>query len=126
MRQIIYARSARAIYLDRKSLIGTLKSICQEAVVRFPEIKKIVLFGSLSKQEETGLSDVDIFLLIDNDEKNPIERAKPYFFFFSGKLDIGIDVLTATDDELENFKDILQGGIVLYEREKTANCNASR
>lgn len=118
MRQIIYARSAKAIYLDRESLISKLRLISKEAAVRFPEIKKIVLFGSLSRHEETGLSDIDIFLVVDNDEKNPIERAKPYFFFFSDKLDVGVDVLTATDKELDNFTDMLKGALLLYDRKK--------
>ncbi len=116
MRQIIYASSAKAIYLDRELLIIRLKSVAQEAGSIYPEIKKIILFGSLSKGEETGLSDIDLFLLVDSKEKNPIERTRPYFFFFSGKFDIGIDVLTATDREFDEFKEMLKGAVVLYER----------
>lgn len=117
MRQIISARSARAIYLDRESLISRVREISLDAAARFPEIKRIVLFGSLAKHQETGLSDIDIFLLLHSSEKNPIERTRPYFLFFSTKMDIGIDVLTATNDELDNFQDLLQGGILLYDSE---------
>lgn len=113
MRQTISSGSVRAIFLNREEVLKKLREISGEALAVFPEIKEIRLFGSLAKREETGLSDIDIFLLIESEQKNPIERMKPYFGFFSDRLDIAVDMIAATEDEMENFKEILKESILL-------------
>lgn len=75
-------RFCEAIWLDRNQLLEELKTAAKEAKDAFPEIKEIRLFGSLARNEETGLSDVDIFIVAETEIKNPIERIKPYFCFF--------------------------------------------
>jgi len=82
----------------------------------FPEIQEVRLIGSIAKGENTGLSDVDIFILVDNANDNPIERIKPYFNFFSDKIDIAIDILVATKEEAESFRNLLQKSLLLYSR----------
>jgi hypothetical protein len=67
--------------------------------------------------QSAGLSDIDIFILADAPEVNPIERARLYFGFFSDKIEIGIDVLVATKDDIENFEHLLQGSLILYIRD---------
>lgn len=94
-----------------------MKAIVNESVEKFPQIKKIILFGSLAKKEETGLSDVDLFILIENGETNPLERLRPYFNFFADRLDIALDMIVATEDEFDNYKKLLKNSIVLYNRE---------
>lgn len=116
MRQIISAHSVKAIYLDRKSLLEKLRIVSLEAAEKFSQIKEIILFGSLAKNEETGLSDVDLFLLVDKGEVNPLERLKPYFNFFSDRLDIAVDLIVALESEQNNYTEILKNGILLYSR----------
>ena len=117
MRQIISSGSVRAIYLDREKILKKLKEICAEALGIFPEMTEIRLFGSFAKGEETGLSDVDIFIVVERGQENPIERMRPYFNYFSDKMDIAMDVIVTTKDEIENFKEILKGSILLIRRE---------
>jgi predicted nucleotidyltransferase len=117
MRQIVFSGSVRAIYLNREEVIKRLKEIADEALKAFPVIKEIRLFGSLAKGEESGLSDVDILILLsESKEKNPLERLKPYFNFFSDRLDIAIDMIVATENEKENYEETLKGSILLGEK----------
>jgi predicted nucleotidyltransferase len=114
MRQIVSSGSVKAIFLDREDTLKTLQKISSKALRKFPEIKEIRLFGSLAKGEGTGLSDIDIFLLVVSEENgNPIERMKPYFNFFSDRMDIAVDMIVATENELGNFKDILKESILI-------------
>lgn len=117
MRQIVSSGSVRGIYLNKERVIKRLNEISDEALKEFPLIKEIRLFGSIAKGEESGLSDVDIFILLsESNEKNPLERLKPYYNFFSDRLDIAIDMIVATKDEKENYKEILKGSILLGEK----------
>jgi len=116
MRQITSSGSVKAIWLDKEKILERLRDVSIEALNRFPEIKEVRVFGSVAKGEETGLSDVDIFILIENEQKDTLERMKPYFSFFSDRLDIAIDMIVATKDEVDNLKDILKESILLYRR----------
>lgn len=120
MRQIISSGSVKAFYLDREAILRRLRDASREASQVFPGIQEIRLFGSMARGEGTGLSDVDIFILADDVEGNPIERIRPYFRFFSDKIDMAIDILVATKDEIERFRHLLHDSLLLYRRE----CNS--
>ncbi|MCM8777477.1 MAG: nucleotidyltransferase domain-containing protein [Candidatus Omnitrophica bacterium] len=108
MRRIISSGSVKCISIDKEALLEKLRKISTEAVKKFPEIEDIRIFGSIAKNKQTGLSDVDIIIISKTHEMHPIERIKPYFNFFSEHLDIAIDLLVARPEELNNFKDILK------------------
>lgn len=116
MRQVISSGSVKGFYLDREAVLKELKEISSEASRVFPAIKEIRIFGSLARETETGLSDLDIFILAESDERNPLERIRPYFKYFSDKLDIALDIIVATSDELRNFEEVLKGSILLFAR----------
>lgn len=116
MRQTASSGSVKAIWLDRAKAIEMIKAASLEAGSVFPEIKEIRLFGSLAKGEETGLSDIDLFILVDSQEKNPIERVRPYFLFFSEKLEAALDIIAATSDEMDNFRDITKKSVLFYKK----------
>ncbi len=116
MRQIVSSDSVKAFWLNKVDVITKLREIARESLKEFPEIREIRLIGSLAKGEETGLSDIDMFLLVDNKEENPIERMKPYFNFFSERIGLAIDMFVASPDEIENFKELLRKSIILSRR----------
>jgi predicted nucleotidyltransferase len=116
MRQTASSGSVRAIWLDRERVLERARAAASEAALAFPDIREIRLFGSIARNDHTGLSDVDLFLLIESGEKNPLERTKPYYRFFSERLEIALDVVTATEEEAGSFKEMLAGSIVLYSR----------
>ncbi|HOT69459.1 MAG: nucleotidyltransferase domain-containing protein [Candidatus Saccharicenans sp.] len=113
MRQIASSGSAKAIWLDKNQLLEELKTAAKEAKDTFPEIKEIRLFGSLARNEETGLSDVDIFIVAETEIKNPIERIKPYFCFFSKRLKMSLDLIVARPEDLPYYEEMLKDSLPL-------------
>lgn len=111
MRQIVSLNSVKGILINKKEILNIIKGVCQEAVRKFSEIEDIKLIGSFAKGEETGLSDVDILIIANIKEKNPIERLKPYYSFFAEKIDISVDIMIADIRELELYEDMLRGSI---------------
>ncbi len=39
---------------------------------------------------------------------------KAYFYFFSENFDLSLDMIVGLKSEKENFKELLQGSILLY------------
>jgi predicted nucleotidyltransferase len=86
----------KAIYWDKEALLARLHEVSGEALQQFPEIVEIRLVGSMAQGTETGLSDVDLFLwLSESAEENPLERMKPYYSFFAGRLAVALDMIVA-------------------------------
>ncbi len=113
MRQLRSSGSVKAISLNRDELLQRLYQIAEEALIAFPEIMEIRLFGSLARGEETGLSDVDIFILTNSGEKNPLERLRPYFDFFSRRLGMALDMIAATPEESDELEDLIRESLLL-------------
>lgn len=116
MRRIVSSGSVKAIYIDKKEVMEQLHKVARDALREFPEIEEIRLFGSLARGEETGLSDIDILIIAETDVENPIERAKPYFFYFSEMLPLALDLIVATREEQETVKKIIGENIILAKR----------
>jgi predicted nucleotidyltransferase len=106
----------KAFYLPREGLLARLREVSSEALQQFPELLEVRLFGSLARGEETGLSDVDLFLVVVSDEKDPLERMKPYYHFFAGKLALALDMIVATREELDNHGEALKGSVIISHR----------
>jgi predicted nucleotidyltransferase len=117
MRQIISFNSAKGFYIDKNKIIYQLREISNKLIKKFPEIKEIHLFGSLANNNYTGLSDIDLLIIIqDSKEKNPLERVKPYYFYLSDYIPISFDLLVCTvkESKINNFyKNILSNSIKL-------------
>lgn len=120
MRRIISLGSSKCISIDKEAILKKLREISTKAVKKFPEIEDIRIFGSFAKNQETGLSDVDIFIISKTKETHPVERIKPYFNFFTEHLDIAIDLFVAKPEELDNFKDFLKDSFSLLKAKKTS------
>jgi predicted nucleotidyltransferase len=97
----------KAVSLDRERVLRRLKEIVEEASRVFPEIVEVRLFGSLAKGEETGLSDADLFIVTKGGKENPVERMKPYFSFFSDRMDIGVDMIVEYPSQSLRHRDLL-------------------
>lgn len=121
MRQIISSGSVKAISLNREGVLHRLREIAEEASRVFPSIVEVRLFGSLAKGEETGLSDVDLLIVTESENENPLERMKPYFSFFSDRLDIGIDMVVTTKHEADSLKEAFAYSKLLYPADKESN-----
>jgi len=121
MRQIESFGSVKAISLDRDEIIRRLKEVAAAALATFPQLCEVRLIGSLATGVHTGTSDVDILIRVRERAGNPIEEMKPYFFFFSQHLEIGIDLLLFDKTPPEGMEKIIQGSILLAARSADMN-----
>lgn len=116
MRQIRSFGSVKAISLDRDEVIRRLREAAAEALEAFPQLLEVRLIGSLATGTHTGTSDVDLLLRVGELAGNPLEIMKPYFDFFSRRLEIGLDLLIFGEALPEGMEEVLQGSIVLAAR----------
>lgn len=73
--------SVKVYWLDKEGLISALEKKAQDALERFPELRKVVLFGSLARGEATPRSDADLLFVVE--EAGPfLERPARYLPFF--------------------------------------------
>jgi predicted nucleotidyltransferase len=106
----------KGIYLDRDALLDHIKKLADKALLAFPEIVEIRLLGSLAVGQQTGLSDVDLFVLLKYGGGHPIERMKPYYFFFSRGLEMALDMIVATEEEKVQFVELLEDSYLIAAR----------
>lgn len=116
MRQISSSGSVKAISLDRGELIRRLREVAHEALTVFPELQEVRLIGSLARGTHTGTSDVDLFLRVGELCGNPLDRARPYFFFFSERLNLSLDVVLAGQLVPAGMEMALQESLLLAAR----------
>ncbi len=87
------------------------------------KVKKIILFGSLSKGNNTEYSDIDLIFIFETVDENFVERSAKYLNLLYDKISgYDIDLLVYTEHEWNNimknkpfFKEIEEGGTILYE-----------
>ncbi|MBO9362072.1 MAG: HEPN domain-containing protein [Thermoflexus sp.] len=98
VRRIESSGSVTVISLDRDELLRRLRKAAAEALEVFPELQEVRLIGSLATGTATGTSDADLLLRVREISGNPLEVMKPYFCFFSRRLEVALDLLLAGPD----------------------------
>ena len=107
---------------SRAKYVALLKEGLKETTRRlshFPEVKKIILFGSYLEGRRDLLTDLDILVVMETDE-DFLTRMKRIYQALDSKVDI--DVLAYTPGELEKLKDrgfikkVLREGEIIYKR----------
>lgn len=80
------------------------EEFADEAERRLGEsLKKLVLYGSVAKGEETGESDVDVFAVVESEDQ--IETLEQLAFDTSVKYGVFMVPLIKTEEEFERKKD---------------------
>lgn len=67
MRQIESYNSAKVFYFNREEVIQKLKEVLRKIKQNYLSIKKIYLFGSMARNEHTGLSDIDLLIVSEEE-----------------------------------------------------------
>ncbi len=116
MRRIRSSGSVKVISLDRDEVLQQLREVAIEALKAFPELQEVRLIGSLAIGTHTGTSDVDLLLRVTEISGNPLEAMKPYFFFFSSRLGIGLDILLFGSDLPAGLEEAARRNILLAAR----------
>ena len=116
MLQMISSDSVKGFYFDRDKAIEELFIASKKLSELYNDVIEVRLFGSFAEGEETGTSDFDIIIVTESLEENPVERAKPYYFFMAGELKISLDLIAIGKSEIANYSDIIKKSISIYHR----------
>jgi predicted nucleotidyltransferase len=83
-------------------------------------VTEILLFGSLADGTQTGLSDIDLIVVLAGSPagEDPLERARPFHRHFQERLPIGVDVITITEGERPSMRSLLEKAVTLAGRQR--------
>lgn len=90
--------------VDKNILTETLKKIAERIKVGHPEIRKIYLFGSFSKNNFMPYSDVDIAIIVAFNNKNFIIRQDDFIDYFR-EIPQDVNLLIYTESEIKKMQD---------------------
>lgn len=111
---------------NKKVLMMIAKELQREALKLFPNLDKIILYGSYARGDNTPDSDIDIMIVIDDSEEN-VKKYRREFSVVSASLGMKYDVLLSVlFRDKENFekkieyipfyKNIVNEGVEWYGR----------
>ena len=94
-----------------------------DIIVRSVYPKKIILFGSRARGDNSEGSDYDIFILNDSNENERKITTRIYKQFYEEHINKEIDLVAASTEKMEKnltttgfiYKNVDEEGIVLYE-----------
>jgi predicted nucleotidyltransferase len=91
--------SVKVFWLDEEFLKEKLKESAYKLIQEKPEVKKVVLFGSLAQNRATAFSDADILIEVANSSKRFIDRPDEFREYFEG-VGFNVDLLVYTQEEI--------------------------
>ena len=122
MRRIISSGSVKAIFIEKDEILAKIREVSRFAIQKFPEIREVRLFGSFASGKTHALSDVDIIIIVEKARtKDPIQRIKAYYYFFSQRLDIALDILVFEQKDLSYYENFLKKSQVILNKEEKAS-----
>ena len=99
MRHAQSSDSVKIISLNRSEVLARLTQIAVRLRADRPEVVEVRVFGSLARSDQTGASDADVLLILqDTPESDPHRRILTYLPYFD--LTLGTDLLVYTRAEL--------------------------
>ena len=113
--------SAGATYLNREERIAALRAAARRAVDRMPDVRRVVLFGSLARGIPTPRSDADLLVaVLSSPHPDPRDRV-PEVLTAMRPLPCPLDLFVLTTAEIEArrcegdplLREALAGGIDL-------------
>jgi predicted nucleotidyltransferase len=112
MSEVIFHR------LDHQAVIRRLRQWASEELAARPEVRDVVLFGSLAGDDWSAHSDADVVVIVDAATGRWFDRSPEY----AAKSPVGIpvDLFVYTPEEAASlspsFRSEFEHGIVLYRR----------
>ncbi len=116
-----YYGSVKVTYFDREAVWQALRELAPRLAAAHAEITKIVVFGSLVRDEAVPGSDVDLLLVLTHSDAPFLDRAARYR---PDRFAVGIDLFAYTQEELRAMlsegnpflKRALDEGVTLFDR----------
>jgi uncharacterized protein len=113
MSEVVFRR------LDRDSIVQRLARYAGEELAPRPEVREVILIGSLARGDWSARSDADIVVIVDRAETPGPFRGPSYAP--TSRIGVSTDVFVYTPDELAarsaRFRAEVERGIVLYRRQ---------
>jgi len=104
--------------LDKRAILDSLKRLARRAQARNPQVRQIVLFGSLAQDAYTARSDADLLIVLRKDTRSLVERIPEWLMAFAD-APVPVDVFPYTEEEVTRHpwaRRALAQGVVLVER----------
>lgn len=116
------SHSVRITYFPKERVREALANYVPDIVSKHPEIKRIVLFGSVARGDAVPGSDVDLLLVLSSSPRPFLERMTE---FQPERFPVGVETFAYTEEELEKMhaegnwfiRRALKEGEVLFDRE---------
>lgn len=100
MLQEISSDSVISISINRPKLIEELVHAGQELCSQHAEVKSIYLFGSLARDEQVGVSDADLLVVVEKRFRgDPLEATLEYLRYFN--LPVGVDLIIMGEEQIK-------------------------
>jgi predicted nucleotidyltransferase len=71
-----FSNSAEIRFIDREKVIGDLRSAALRAKSAHPEIRRVLLFGSLVQGNYTADSDADLIVVVERSFPDLLDRSR--------------------------------------------------
>ncbi len=109
MRRISSAGSVRIISLNAEEILSRARNSAEDLRRRFPEVKEVLVIGSLARGDFHGLSDLDLVLVVEGKlSASPLDRLHRYWPFLRERLDFPLDLLVFSVEEWEKAPEAIK------------------
>ena len=111
--------SSGIVFLDREQALADVRRAIATLVARRADVRQVWLFGSLARGNATARSDADLLIVVDQDERRPMDRSPEFLLSLEG-LGRPTDVLVLTAAEWKArdgtalHREVVAHGIQLY------------
>ena len=96
--------SVGATYLDKEGRIEQLRQAAMRARKRAPEIKRVILFGSLASGIPSPRSDADLLIVVESSPHRHSRDRIPDALHALRPLPCAVDLYVLTSEEVERFQ----------------------
>ncbi len=104
--------------LDYPAVIAEVERYVSTELATRPEVRRVVLIGSLARGDWGARSDADLVVIVDAADRAGLDRSPDYGP--RPRLGVSVDVFVYTRDEIDRwgprFRGDVEAGRVLYER----------
>ena len=94
--------SVKITYFDKQAVWEALRKYLEQVEREYPEVGKVILFGSLARGEGVPGSDIDLLIILRESTSTPILERIPKYMPLC--FPVGVDVFAYTEQELEEMK----------------------
>ncbi len=105
--------------LDRDLILERLRCYAQRELAGRPEVREVILIGSLARGDWSARSDADVVVVVDEAAEPGPFRGVAYVP--SESVGVAVDVLVYTAEEAADwsarFRAEVERGVVLYRRQ---------